>query len=166
MFDFWLDNDSLVVPYRSYYSFARVPAFWEFLEQESQKGIIVSSSMVLQEIEDGCKADDSPDELLIWARKQEGVLFLEPNDLIQQMNRQIVDNVINNKRFRPWWVQKFLKGADIWLIAHAKVLGGRVVTFEKSDPNAQSPKIPDIADQFGVRCITVFNMLDELNAKF
>jgi len=166
VFDFWLDNDSLIVPYRSYYSFTRVHTFWEFLEQESKKRIIVSSSMVLQEIEDGCKDDDNPDELLIWARKQEGALFLEPNDLVQQTNRQIADNVSNNERFPPWEIQKFLKGADTWLIAHAKVLGGKIVTFEKPAPDSRKAKIPDIADQFGVQCTTLFGMLDELKAKF
>lgn len=122
--------------------------------------------MVLQEIEDGCKDDDNPDELLIWARKQEWVLFLEPNNLVQQMNRQIADNVSNNRRFPPWQVQRFLKGADTWLIAHAKVLGGKVVTFEKTEPNSRKPKIPDIADQFGVQCINLHKMLDELKARF
>jgi hypothetical protein len=165
MFDFWLDNDSLIVPYRSYYSFDRVPAFWEFLENESHNGIIVSSSVVLQEIENGCR-DDEPDQLLIWARKQEGVLFLVPDAQVQQMNRQIADKVRNNPRFPLWHVQNFLKGADTWLIAHAKVLGGKIVTFETSAPLSQKPKIPDIADDFGVTCVDLFDMLDELGAKF
>jgi len=164
--DFWLDADSLIDPYRKYYSFEKVPYFWDFLEQESKKGTIVSSSLVLQEIEDGCQDKDNPDALLVWAKRQEGVLFLIPNNLVQQTNRQIADSVNTNKQYQPWHIQKFLRGADTWIIAHAKALGGKIVTFEKAEPNSRKPKIPDVADQFGVDCVDLFKMLDELGFKY
>lgn len=166
MFDFWLDADSLIKPYREAYSFDRVPKFWEFLEEKAKEQVIVSSDLVLQELEDGCSDKEHPDELLVWARKLREVLFLCPTDPIQEMVGQIATYVENNAQYAPWHIQDFLDSADPWVIAHAKILGGRVVTFEKSEPNSKKVKIPDVAGNFGINCISLWAMLDELKAHF
>jgi len=164
--DYWLDANSLILPYREMYTFTRVPKFWTFLEQEASKEVIVSSYLVLKEIEDGCSGKE-PDELLIWARTQRDILFLPPNDDIQKIVKEINTYVESNKKYAPWHVQRFLSKADPWLIAHAKVLGGRVVTFEKTPAaNSTKVKIPDVANKFGVDCLSLWNMLDELKPQF
>ncbi len=161
MFDFWLDTNSFVRPYREAYRFATAPRFWEFLEQQSKEQVIASSKLVLQEL-----ANDDPDELGVWAKQQEEVLFLVPTEAVQQAFRQIAESVKNNKQYKVYWVHKFLGGADPWIIAHAKALGGRVVTFEKPEPQAKRPKIPDVAEPFGVKCISLWDMLTELKFSF
>ena len=166
MFDFWVDADSLIKPCREAYGFDRVPNFWKFLEDKAKEQVIVSSSLVLQELEDGCSDKKHPDELLKWARTQRDILFLLPNEAIQNMVKQINTHVENNPQYSPWNIHHFLDGADSWLIAHAKVLGGRVVTFETPAPNSKKVKIPDVADEFGVHCISLWAMLDELKAHF
>ena len=82
MYEYWLDANSLILPYRSAYTFTRVPKFWTFIEQEASKSVILSSYLVLKEIEDGCSGKE-PDDLLIWARTQRDILFQAPNDDIQ-----------------------------------------------------------------------------------
>jgi len=161
MFDFWLDTDSFVRPYREAYRFATVPKFWEFLEQKSKEQVIVSSELVLEEL-----TNDKPDELGVWAKQQQGTLFLLPTEAVQQVLGQIVESVNNNKQYADPWIHAFLGGADPWIIAHAKALGGRVVTFEVSAPDSKRPKIPDVAARFGVRCINLWDMLTELKASF
>ena len=161
MFDFWLDTVSFVTPYRTAYRFATVPKFWEFLEQKSKEQVVVSSELVLQEL-----TDDDPDELGIWAKQQQGTLFLAPTENVQKVFGQVAESVKNNTQYADYWVHKFLSGADPWIIAHAKAFGGRVVTFEKSEPNAKRPKIPDVAAPFGVKCISLWDMLTELKASF
>lgn len=164
MFDFWLDTDSFVRPYREAYRPATVPKFWEFLEQKSKEQVIVSSELVLQEL----TVDDPKkmDELGIWAKRQQGTLFLPATEDVQQIFRSIAETVKNNKHYARYHVHEFLSGADPWIIAHAKALGGRVVTFEVSAPLSQKPKIPDVAAQFGVKCISLWDMLTELKAQF
>lgn len=166
MFDFWLDADSLIKPYREAYSFDRVPKFWKFLEEKAKEQVIVSSDLVLRELEEGCSDKKHPDELLVWARIQRGVFFLPPTESIQQMVGQIGTYVESNAQYAPWHIQDFLGGADPWVIAHAKILGGRVVTFEKSAPNSKKVKIPDVAARFSVNCISLWGMLDEFKAQF
>jgi hypothetical protein len=161
MFDFWLDTDSFVRPYREAYRFDRVPKFWEFLEQKSKDRVIVSSDLVLQEL-----TNDDPDELGVWAKQQQGTLFLAPTEAVQQVLGQIAESVKNNKQYADFEIHKFLSGADPWIIAHAKALGGRVVTFEGSAPHSKKPKIPDVAAPFEVKCLNLWDMLTELKASF
>jgi hypothetical protein len=161
MFDFWLDTDSFVTPYRTAYRFTIVPEFWVFLEQKAFEKVIISSELVLQEL-----ASDNPDELGIWAKQQQGILFLTPTEDVQKAYKQIAQSVRSNKQYKDCHVHKFLGDADPWVIAHAKALSGRVVTFEQSAPSSTKPKIPDVASLFEVKCINIWDMLTELKASF
>ena len=163
MSSFWLDTDSLVRPSAEGYRFAILPRFWKFLEEQAEQQIIVSSIRVLQELE---AKQEKPDELLVWARNQQGTLFLEPSHDVQETLRQIVDKVANTPRYYPQHVHRFLAGADPWLVAHAKVSGGKIVTFEKPEPNSHKVKIPDVANEFGVLCMNIYDALSELGASF
>ena len=158
--DFWFDTDSFVTPSRGPDRFSTLPRFWEFLELKASEQVIASSELVLNELL------RSKDELAAWAKKQQGTLFLIPDQDVQGVFSQIAENVKNNKRFAACQVDKFLKDADPWVIAHAKALGGRVVTFEKPEPTSTKPKIPDVADDFDVKCINLWDLLTELHASF
>ena len=163
---YWLDTNSLIQPHRNYYCFDRVPKFWIFLEQKSNDEVIASPTIVLGELEEGCK-NKEPDALLVWARKQKGILFLEPDDLTQQIYGQIAEKVNGGNKSTPWRAEEFLQRADPWTIAYAKAFGGVVVTFETSAPSVKKKiKIPDVASDFGVDCINLFKMLDQLDATF
>ena len=97
---------------------------------------------------------------------QQGTLFLIPDEQVQQMFQQIAESVKNEPRYASQHVTQFLDGADPWVVAHAKALGGRIVTFEKMEPLSTKPKIPDVAAPFGVNCINLWDMLTELKASF
>lgn len=60
-------------------------------------------------------------------------------------------------------LNKFFAGADPKIIAAAAVKDCTIVTYEKpvKDPLSKKAKIPDIAAQFGVTCITPIEMLRE-----
>ena len=124
--DFWIDTDSLVTPSRGPYRFATLPKFWEFLEQKARDGVIASSEFVLREL------IGSGDQLEAWAKRQQGIFFQSPDQAVQETFRQIAESVRCNRRYALHHVAYFLNSADPWIIAHAVVLGGRVVTFEKS----------------------------------
>ena len=158
--DFWLDTDSFVVPNRGPYRFATIPKFWEFLVQKAAEQVIASSELVLQELIGG------GDELETWAKRQQGTLFLPPDQAVQRAFSQVATSVQTTQRYAPEHVTRFLSGADPWLITHARALGDRVVTFEKPEPNSKKPKIPDVANVFGVHCIDIWDMLTALNASF
>ena len=105
--------------------------------------------MVLKELLDG------EDQLKGWA-KQQANMFKEPDASVQAALTAVVTNVEANGRYAPQHKAKFLSGADPWVIAHAAALGGRVITFEKAEPMSKRPKIPDVAGEFGVKCINLW----------
>ena len=156
----WIDSDSLVTPSRGPYRFATLPKFWDFMEQKANEQVIASSVFVLGELV------GSGNALEAWAKRQQGTFFRSPDQAVQEAYRQIVESIKNNTRYAPHHVARFLSGADPWLIAHAKAQGGRVVTFEKPEPNSKKPKIPDVGEEFGVKCISLWDLLTELKASF
>lgn len=160
--DFWFDTDSFVTPSRGAYRFGILPQFWDFLEQKAKEQVFASSKYVYGEL----TGSEHPDDLEIWVRKVETVFFLEPDESVQQAYRHIAEIVVNEPRWRAHHVTKFLNDADPWIIAYAKALGGRVVTFEKSQPQSSKPFIPDVAQRVDVVCICLWDVLSELKVKF
>lgn len=156
----WLDSDALIQPSRTYYRFALVPSFWSYLDQKIEEQVLAAPERVFSELQ----AID--DDLKAWASNIQGSLFRQPNEDVQRVFGQIANSTRADHRFAPHHVARFLSKADAWLIAHAAVEGGRVVTFEKSEPQSTKPKIPDVADRYGVECINLFDLLTELGASF
>ena len=78
-------------------------------------------------------------QLIQWAKQQkEAGFFVDSGPLVQTAFRQVVDYV--NNTYPQYQASEFLNKADPWIIAHAKVYGGRVVTFEKSAPSSRKPR--------------------------
>ena len=160
MVDFWVDTDSYVSPSRGPYRFALLPQFWAKLEELAQAGIIASPDAVFEEL------NGYEDSLEEWSIQQRDTLFLPASVDIQSSFNQVIQGVQSNPRFKPHHIAKFSDGADPWLIAYAMSLGGRIVTFEKPEPHSTKPKIPDVAGDFGIQCIQIYDMLSELNIQF
>ena len=158
--DYWLDADSLIRPHREAYQFDMVRPFWDFLESKARDGIIASPEIVLdKELISNSKNTDPLQE---WGKGLKGILFLPIEDQIQVCYSQVVDYVQNCGKYKQQWVASFLDGADPWVVAYPMAKGGNIVTFEKPQPSAKRPKIPDIADHFGLRPLTLYEMLKEL----
>jgi len=156
-----VDANTLIEAANVYYTFKRVPGFWNWLADQCSKGVIRSASMVKDEIE-------FPAELVEWVveREAEGFFVDVSSPEIQKVFQQVAKWVMS-QNFGPEHKAKFLNGADPWIIAAAKVLGCKVVTQEKSGgANTKKVKIPDVSTAIGVECINTFAMTDELSASF
>jgi hypothetical protein len=162
--DYWFDTDTFVNPSRGAYQFNILPQYWEFIEQKAKEKVILSSTMVLNEL----IGNRNPDALELWAKSQNsnGNLFVTPDEEVQGRYRRIIALVNNHPPYKIQYITKFLDGADPWIIAHCATYGGRIVTFETSCPNSTKPKIPDVADMIDVKCINLWQMLAELKVKF
>ncbi len=154
--DFWLDSCCLIEAKRGYYGFDIVPGFWAFLERKAEDGTIGSCRLVYEELQ------ELEDELSKWAREQnEKGFFVDSGAPVQAVLSEISEYVTNSYERR--WADEFLDGADPWLIAHAKVDGGKVVTLEVSAPAGKKAKIPDVAREFGVNTSDLLQFLRECN---
>lgn len=158
--EFWLDADTFIESNKGPYAFEIAPSFWTFLHERATEGIIASSTMVCDEIVTG------NDDIASWARERRNIgLFVEPDEPVQATLREIADFVQNN--YRRVHADKFLGGADPWLIAHAKTYGGRIVTYEREVPsNSQKVKIPNICNEFDIQSLNLYAMLRALRFSF
>lgn len=91
-------------------------------------------------------------------------------DLDQILNLAKVTEWVTNRRkpeYRIHHRDRFLAGADPKIIAAAMSEGAQIVTYEKaaSDPNNRKVKIPEVAAEFNVACISPIEMLRACNRK-
>ena len=69
-------------------------------------------------------------------------------------------------KYRDAAATEFFNVADSWLVASAYRYGATIVTNEASAPNSiKKVKIPDVAIQFGVPCISALEFLQRLHIK-
>jgi hypothetical protein len=95
----------------------------------------------------------SQDELAQWLVRRD-VLGTPSTKEIQEFANKIGAHVFGGaSRYRLEHALRFSNGADPWLVAHAAVDGGAVVTREKPEPASKKPKVPDICVEFKVKWV-------------
>jgi hypothetical protein len=150
--DYWLDANTFIESMKGPYGFDIAPGFWAAIDRKAREGIVTSCTLVYEELLNG------DDELVQWSRDRKQILFVEPDEAVQGCFRQIADHV--NENYDRVQADRFLAGADPWIIACAKAHGGTVVTREKRVPvGSRKAKVPNVCDHFGVACLDVYDML-------
>jgi hypothetical protein len=153
---YWVDANVYIQAKNGPYGFEFAEPFWTWLEECCGSSIIRSPMTVYDELLEG------NDELAEWAKEmKQHSLFVEADELAQAAVRQVVDFV--TQTYKKSKYDKFLAGADPWVIAHAWYTEGTVVTHEKLvQPICRTPKIPNVCNQFGVECINVYDLIKTL----
>ena len=117
------------------------PSLWNKLGELMTSGIIVSSQEVYDEITIG------GDDLEKWAKSRKDSFL--PSDVAIQT---IVRTILQNHRGLVEGGKK-KNSADPFVIALAKEKQCTLVTEENRNGNKDTPKIPDICDVYGIKCI-------------
>lgn len=158
-----LDSNVFIQSKNLYYGFDFCPAFWEFLINENDKGNIASIEKVAEELH---KQEDGLSE---WAKDRKKTFFLSPCPIVMS-KLPTVSECVNSRKKRDYSqssINKFLNGADYWLIAHALTKECIVVTSEKGvQLDSKKVKIPDVCSEFNLHCITPHEMLRNEGARF
>ena len=135
-------------------------SFWEWFETNDLG--VRSIDAVFREI------DPQNEWLITWARdrRKDGFFLDNEAEEVQQHLRNIAN--YTSKHYRDSVERdKFLNGADPWLIASALSWNWEILTFEKPvGPNSQKPKIPNIASHFEVKTSNFFHFLNNHNISF
>ncbi|WP_026100747.1 DUF4411 family protein [Synechococcus sp. PCC 7336] len=156
-----LDTNVLIDANRDYYSIARVPEFWEWLEELGKQGRVKIPNEMFDEIKQGKKED----ELTKWVN-----------------NGQVRDALLLDEEFDPILVQKAVHvgyandltdieieeiGYDPFLIADALAdpKNRVVVTTEVSKPKKQraNRRVPDVCNAVGIQSCHTFQMIRKLD---
>ncbi len=163
---FLVDSNSFMTPFRLYYAFDLVPAYWAAISKYVSTGQIVVLDKVKAEIDKG------EDELTNWFKSAEDLqvipsITLEVVTKYQEVLQYVQTCGLYLESAVHTWVQNNV--ADPWLIAAACSNDFVLVTEEKRSnglskktPN-KGAKIPNVADHFNVRTIDIFEMMRRLN---
>lgn len=155
-----LDANTYIQAKNQYYGMDICPAYWEWLDQQCDAGIVGSVNMIGRELKDG------NDEFAQWA-KDRSQHFIENDDQATQAEFMNILQFVMAGDYNQKNRDDFLAKADPWIIAKAKTIGATVVTHEALlAPQTKKVKVPNICNQLGVPCIDTFSFLRKLKAKF
>ena len=154
-----LDANVFIEAKNRYYGLDFCPAFWDWLIARNLAGQVFSIEKVGDEIEAG------DDALAAWAADRGEGFFAKPTPSVLAALGRIGDWAIN-QAYEGAAITTFVEGADCYLIAH--VLAGRhdVVTLEAASASRKKVKIPNVCIDFGIKCLTPFEMLRKERARF
>lgn len=157
-----LDSNTLIEAKNRYYGIKFCPAYWDFIHKQNLASQVGSITIVQDELKKG------NDELADWAKDNKQLFVGIDDEATQKSYISIVNHIApSSAGMRPGAMDEFLDGADPWLIAKAIVTGATVVTHETYNPSIKKKfLIPNICTDLGVRYITTFEMLEELEAEF
>jgi len=151
---YWLDANVFIQAKNKEYPFEIFPQFWAFLEVQLAKGNIKVTKFVYDEL-----TVKGNDDLAKWCklRKTKG-LCISPTKDVQDCYRLLISPFVT-ANFSPIDVNIFHASADGWIIAHALIDSGVVVTNEIKERTKTAIKIPNICEKLNVRCIDTFQMI-------
>ena len=105
------------------------------------------------------------DELSVWADGRGAGFFLRP-EAADFPALRAVSQWASGQRYEPSAVSTFLQVADYYLVAQALAGGHTVVTHEVPSASVRKIKIPDACIGIGIKCVTPFEMLRRVRARF
>jgi uncharacterized protein DUF4411 len=156
---YWIDSDVLIQAANDSYQFDFAPGFWEFFAERIRNGELCMAAEVKRELE---RRDDDVHK---WVCAQPDSFIVEQDDAVQAAYTEVADFVAKGP-YGSTHKRGFLKRADGWLIAHARVAGGVVVTRERrAGPGTDQVKIPNVCDQFGVNVLNQGELLRRFGVK-
>ncbi len=155
-----LDANVLMTAHHDYYAPELCPGFWDFLAHHLADGRLAVIDRVCDEIL-------SPPALVSWVEQSTNAWFpTTATQPIADAYTQLIDWVEENPQFTAAARADFARGADGWLAAYAMVHSAAVVTNEASAPDARRKvPLPDLCNQFQIRCVNTFDMLRRLGAR-
>lgn len=123
------------------------------MENSIREGVLIAPEIVLDELK------RKEDDLYKWAMNQKK-LFIPLLVEIQLIHIDIINTypkLIDSSKNRSM--------CDPWVISLAKHNECKVVT-EESRGNEKRPKIPDVCDSLGIKCLRIADLIEELNWTF
>lgn len=149
-----IDTSSLIWAWRFAYPRERFPSVWARIENLIDDGGLKASPMVLTELE---RQDD---DLHQWAAARTK-LFIDLDDPQQQEVREILAR--HRGLVQPG---EDRVNADPFVIALAHCCGLAVVSEERRSGNPNTPKIPNVCAERGVRCVNLLGLMGDLGWTF
>lgn len=154
-----LDSNVFITAKDLYYGFDFCPAFWDWMKERHEAGVVLSVEKVGEELESG------DDQLADWASRMGPAFFraLTPTDVA---SLDAVVQWVSERGYPEPAIAQFVQKADYYLVVQALAAGHTVVTLENRTQSRRKIKIPDVCAGMEVECISTFDMLSREQARF
>ena len=161
---FWLDANVLIEANNRSYPINRAVTFWSRLAEQVELGSIACTRRVYKEV---AEHEQHQDAVANWIRVRKDKLRITPPRDVQKLVGEIGQYLFNNTQYDVAETWAFCRGGDPWVVAHAKIDNGVVVTHESAlRPQAKKPRVPDVCRHFEVQCVDVLRMFELLDITF
>lgn len=160
-----LDANTFITAKNDFYAFDIVPSFWDKLLLRFGEGALATIDAVADELMKGNDAlKDWFAENVLSGENRCAVLQAKEDALVISRYRDIAQMIARDGMYREENKQRFLSGADPWLIAAAKAWDSAVVTFERpAGVGARKIKIPNICMDVGVSFVDLYTVMRDVN---
>lgn len=155
-----LDANVFISAKNLHYGFDFCPAFWDWIEHESEAGNVMSVEQVGDELKTG------EDELADWARERDKRFFVPAGAATVPALETVATWVTDHERYSPAAKNTFLQVADYYVVAQALATKHIVVTHEKPENSVHRVKIPNVCLGLGGSFMNPFEMLRRERARF
>ena len=160
---FCLDANVFIEAHRVRYPADVFPGFWEAILDGARRGMVRSIAEVYLELARGT------DGLVAWAAEHRKAIFRPNDDEATQLALGEVYQAIDARlpRYTEAAKERFLRGADPWLVAWCLAHGHVLVTEEVNDPKAtRRVALPGICRALGVESLNTLGLLRGLGVRF
>ncbi|MBT9546450.1 MAG: DUF4411 family protein [Candidatus Sericytochromatia bacterium] len=154
-----LDANVFIQAKNLHYGLDFCPAFWQWLIEKHELGVVFSIDKVEDELTAGA------DELTAWVRQQKSGFFIHTGALVLAQF-SAVSTWVTAQHYEPAAISTFFQVADFYLIAHALSSSHVVVTHEVPAASTRRIKIPNVCAGLGLRFMTPYEMLRHERAQF
>lgn len=156
---FLLDANVFIQAKNLHYGFDFCPAFWTWLDEKLDSGVVASVSQVGDELIDGT------DDLAEWAKERRESLFPSPDASVLGALTKVSGWAMGGG-FDQAAVNTFLQIADSFLVAAALANGHTLVTHELPSNSLKRIKIPTACISLGLPFCSPYQMLRREKARF
>ncbi|TGK18390.1 DUF4411 family protein [Leptospira stimsonii] len=154
-----LDANVFIQAKNLHYGLDFCPAFWNWIVDKNQAGVVYSIDKVADEIQSG------GDELTEWVNHNAQTLF-HPTDASVVSNLGKISAWVMNQGYETSAINTLFQVADYYLIGHALANGNTIVTHEIPSNSLKKIKIPNACAGLGISFLNPFEMLRRERASF
>jgi len=151
-----IDSSSLIHASKRAYPPRRFPRLWSEIDE------LIASERLIVSIEVYNEIKKKDDEMYAWIKERKEAMCRDIDDAVQAQ-------VIRLMRTYPRLVdtKKGKSGGDPFVIGHALASNPYfVVVSEEKGGSENSPKIPFVCEQEGLRCINILTLIEEEDWSF
>lgn len=169
MVKYIIDSNALIDSFNTYYKGNVFPTVWNFIENCIKSDDLIIIDKIFNELQ---KQDDGLKKWINSNINKSKILNVEEDKDVFEEYRKVQEYIIESGYWKEaGYIQwSDAEKADPWLIATAMHYDYVIVTHERSrprmdrnNPSSKEPKITTVSDNFNVKTMKIYDLLEKLS---